>query len=157
QTLQQRNIEYEIAQCDRSIQIILNGSEDDLALKIETVIEGCKDMCQRRITQEGAFQHFEEPWSPQHIKRKRLSEAVLSMQDACQELDCICYKNNWILPAYCVCPYDGRFQAKVTVKGVEFECSGAGELRPSLHEARESAAAQVLAKLRSLANQVQKS
>ncbi|TQE11678.1 hypothetical protein C1H46_002714 [Malus baccata] len=69
------------------------------------------------------------------------------------ELDGACYDNNWILPTYRVSPSDGGFQADVTVKGMEFECSSVGGLCSNPREARESAAAQVLAKLRSMAGQ----
>lgn len=60
------------------------GSEDDLALKIESVIEGCNGACLRRITEERAHQQLEDQRSPQNFKRKRLSEAVLRMQNPCQ-------------------------------------------------------------------------
>lgn len=49
----------------------------------------------------------------------------------------------------------GGFGANVTVKGVDFECSGGSDLHPNPRLARESAASQLLAKLRSMAVQSQ--
>ncbi|KAG2726051.1 hypothetical protein I3760_01G093700 [Carya illinoinensis] len=83
-SLQQHKIEDEIAQCDKKIQKILNGSEDDLALKIEPVIEGCNGANLRSIPEERTYQQLEDQHSPQNFERKRLSEAVLSMQNPCQ-------------------------------------------------------------------------
>ncbi|XP_050256685.1 uncharacterized protein LOC126702105 [Quercus robur] len=151
-SLQQRNIEDEIALCDKKIQKILNGGEDDLALKIESVIEGCNDVCLRSITQERTKQQLEDQLSPQTFKRKRLSEAVLSMQYPCQELDRVCNESNWVLPTYCVFTSDGGYRANVTVNGVDFECTTGGDTRSNPREARESAAAQMLAKLRAMAS-----
>ncbi|XP_057959123.1 uncharacterized protein LOC131151742 isoform X2 [Malania oleifera] len=149
---QQRIIEDEIAQCDKTIQTIIDGCEDDLALKIESIIEGCNDVCLRSAPQmqDRTYQLLECP--PLYLKRKRLSEAVLALQSPCQELDGICYENNWILPTYRVSSRDGGFQAEITVKGMDFECSSGGDLRANPREARESAAAQMLAKLPSMAN-----
>ncbi|KAM1158544.1 hypothetical protein ACFXTH_031909 [Malus domestica] len=153
-SLQQRNIEDEIAQCDKKIRRILYGGEDDLALKVDSIIEACNDVYARS---ERNCRLREDQCSPQNVKRKRLSEAILSVKSPCQassaELDGACYDNNWILPTYRVSPSDGGFQAEVTVKGMEFECSSVGGLCSNPREARESAAAQVLAKLRSMAGQ----
>ncbi|BFG15732.1 hypothetical protein CerSpe_020070 [Prunus speciosa] len=139
-SLQQRNIEDEIAQCDKKIQTILNGGEDDLALKVESIIEGCNDVCVR----SGRTHRLLEDQLPQSSKRKKLSEAILKEQNPCQDLDDVCYENNWVLPTYRVSPSDGGFQAEVTVKGMDFDCSSRGDLCSNPREARESAAAQIL-------------
>lgn len=60
------------------------GDEDDMVLKIESIVEGCNDVCLRSITQERTYQQLEDQHSPQNFKRKRLSEAVLSIQNPCQ-------------------------------------------------------------------------
>ncbi|CAB4294040.1 unnamed protein product [Prunus armeniaca] len=148
-SIQQRNIEDEIAQCDKKIQTILNGGEDDLALKVESIIEGCNDVCVR----SGRTHRLLEDQLPQSSNRKRLSEAILKEQNPCQDLDDACYENNWVLPTYRVSPSDGGFQAEVTVKGMDFDCSSGGDLCSNPREARESAAAQILVKLRSMAGQ----
>lgn len=49
----------------------------------------------------------------------------------------------------------GGFLANVTVQGLDFEISGRGDLHGDPREARESAAAQMLSKLRSMAKQLQ--
>ncbi|KAI9193829.1 hypothetical protein LWI28_000558 [Acer negundo] len=151
-TLQQRNIEDQIALCDKKIQTILNRGEDDLAVKIESVVDGCNDVCLRSVAQERISQHLENQQLPDPIKMKRLSEAVLNKQNSCQELDGICYENNWILPTYRVSPSDGGFQASVTVKGMDFECSSIVGQCSNPRKARESAASQMLGKLRSMAS-----
>ncbi|KAK9288205.1 hypothetical protein L1049_016654 [Liquidambar formosana] len=154
---QQRSIEDEIAKCDKNMQTILNGGEDDLALKIDSIIEGCNDVCLRSATytRDRTNQHFEDQGLPHYLKRKRLSEAILNIQNACQELDSICNENNWVLPTYHVSPSDGGFQANVTVKGMDFECSCGGDCGANPHKARESAASQLLIKLKSMASLAQ--
>ncbi|KAF3455402.1 hypothetical protein FNV43_RR00026 [Rhamnella rubrinervis] len=153
-SLQLRHIEDEIAQCDSKIQSILNDNgEDNLALKIDSVIEGCNDVW-LSSAQERTYQ-LEDQCNPQCIKRKRLSEAIPNIQNACQELDGVCYENNWVIPSYRAFPAEGGFRASVTVKGADFKLSTKGNLHSSPHEARESAAAQVLVKLRRMVGQPQ--
>ncbi|XP_019458320.1 PREDICTED: uncharacterized protein LOC109358510 isoform X2 [Lupinus angustifolius] len=147
--LQQRMIEDEIALCDKKIEKISSGVEDELEIKIESIIEGCNDIWVRN--QGRMCQHNENQCSPACFKRKRLSEAVLTMRSSCQELDGICHENNWILPTYRVSHSDGGFQANVIVKGPDFEFSCGDNTFTHPLEARESAAAQVLAKLRNMA------
>ncbi|KAJ0034393.1 hypothetical protein Pint_25755 [Pistacia integerrima] len=158
--LQQRNIDDEIALYNKRIQTLLNGGKDDLVVKIESILEGCDDMCLGSLSQERSL-HLENHCSPQSIKIMRLSEAVLNKQNSCQarcgvgfiELDDISYENNWILPTYHVSSSDGGFRAEVTVKGKDFECSSSGDLCFSPQEARQSAATQILAKLRRMASE----
>lgn len=50
--------------------------------------------------------------------------------------------------------FEGGFQANATLKGIDFEHSSDGELRPHPHEARDSAAALMLVKLRNEPNMV---
>uniref|UniRef100_A0A5B7BBS7 DRBM domain-containing protein n=1 Tax=Davidia involucrata TaxID=16924 RepID=A0A5B7BBS7_DAVIN len=152
-----RVLEDEIAVCDKNIQTILDGGEDDLALKMEAIIDGCNDVCLKSEsqTQYRICQHLEDQGSLQYMKRKRLSEAILTLRNPCQELDDICYENNWTLPTYHVSPSDGGFLANVTVKGMDFDCSGGSDLRSTPREARESAAAQMITKLQNMAGQTQ--
>ena len=49
-------------------------------------------------------------------------------------------------------PFVGGFRADVTVNGVDFECTTGGDMCSNPREARESAAAQMLAKLRAMAS-----
>lgn len=149
-SLQQRIIEDEIALCDKNIQAILKGSEDDLAMKLDFIIDGCNAAYMR--THERDFQHAEIHCSPaSSIKKNKLSEAVLSLQDACQELDCVCHENGWVLPTYRVSSSDGVFQAKVSVRGIDFEYCCDGEPSSSPRDARQSAADKILAELRAMA------
>ena len=65
--------------------LLLIGGEDNLALKIEAIIDADNDVCLKSEseTQERTRQHFEDQGSPQY-RRKRLSEAVLSLRNSCQ-------------------------------------------------------------------------
>ncbi|CAL0324048.1 unnamed protein product [Lupinus luteus] len=147
--LQQRTIEDEIALCDKKIQIISAGWDDDLEIKIESIIDSCNDI---RIRNRGMMcQHNEDRCSLPCFKRKRLTEAVLTVQSPCQELDGVCHENNWILPTYHVSHSDGKFQANVTIKGPDFEFSCWSNTCSHPVEARESGSAQILAKLRNMA------
>ncbi|GMN59427.1 hypothetical protein TIFTF001_028514 [Ficus carica] len=156
-SLQLHHLQDDIAECDRKIHTILNetGGDDDFALKIESIIEGCNDVCVRSVTEERTFQLFDDQSSPQYGKRKKLPEAILSIQNPCQELDALCHANDWILPTYHVCPAKGGFKANVTIKGEDFDYSSEGDLHSKPREARESAAALILQKFRSLAAQGQ--
>lgn len=58
------------------------GGDDDLELKIDSIIEGCNDICVRN--QGRIYRHLEDQSSPPCFKRKRLTEAVLTMQSPCQ-------------------------------------------------------------------------
>ncbi|XP_043704019.1 uncharacterized protein LOC122654106 isoform X2 [Telopea speciosissima] len=155
QSQQQRDLEDEIAHCEKILQKILSGGKDDLILKIESILEACRVACSRGTTQTyGATQlHMEKQSSPQSLNRRRLSEAILNLQNPCQELDAICLQNNWILPRYSVFPLDG-YNANVTVKGMDFECPCSGDIQANPREARASAASNVLRKLRIMASQV---
>ncbi|KAG5560890.1 hypothetical protein RHGRI_004047 [Rhododendron griersonianum] len=169
---QLRNLEDEIAVNERNIHTILDGSEHDLAAKIEAIVDSCDDVCLKSDdvclksnygTQDRTCQQFEDEGSSEYRRKKRLSEAVLSLRNSCQALSCvlnvelddICYENNWTLPTYHVLPTEGGFRANITVKGVDFECSGGSDMHSIPRLARESAASQLLAKLRTMAVQSQ--
>ncbi|GAB2294172.1 hypothetical protein Dimus_028392 [Dionaea muscipula] len=150
---QLHSVEDEIAVCDINIQKILSGGEDGLAVKMDTIIESCNDVYTKNATSI-KDEVFQDQGFSQHIKRKRLSEANLFLHNSCKELDGICHGNNWILPRYRVVATSdgGGFRAEVTVKGADFECSSEGDVcTTGPRAARESAAAQILAKLRRLA------
>nr|XP_048333261.1 uncharacterized protein LOC107422026 isoform X1 [Ziziphus jujuba var. spinosa] len=151
-SLQLRHLEDEIAQCDKKIQTILNDGEDDLALKIDSIIEGCNDVCLRSSAQDRIYQ-LEDQFSARCIKKKRLSEAILNKRSPCQELDGVCDENNWILPTYRVFLSEGGFRASVTVRGADFEFTSEGDLHLVPRGARESAAAQMMVKLHHMAGQ----
>ncbi|XP_073266624.1 uncharacterized protein [Populus alba] len=148
-SLQQRDIEDQIAQCDKDIETILKGGEDNLSLKIESLIEGCNLVSLRSVSRERTY---EDQCSSPSVKRKGLPDTMPNMKNSCQDLDDVCYENKWILPTYHVSLLDGGFQADVTVKGKGFECSSKGDLSPSPREARKSAAKQMLAKLQDMPN-----
>ncbi|XP_050884095.1 uncharacterized protein LOC127087266 isoform X3 [Lathyrus oleraceus] len=149
-TLQKRMIEDSIAVCNMKIQRWLIGEEDDMELKIESIIDGCNGTCLRNQGRTSQYLEGHQCLLPS-VNRKRLADAVLSLQTPCQELDDICHVNNWILPTYKLSQSDGKFQANVRVKGLDFENSCEGNPCSFPHEARDSAAAQMLTNLRSMA------
>ncbi|KAM7494436.1 hypothetical protein LguiB_029045 [Lonicera macranthoides] len=150
---QSRTVEDEIAVCDQTIQTILDGADNDMALRLGAIMEGCNDGYLQANYQDQVSIH-KAGWqgSSQQLKRKRLSEAILSLRSPCQELDDICTLNNWKLPTYCVRAADGGFLANVRLKGIDFDWSGGSDLWPRPAEARESAAAKIISKLQNLAN-----
>ncbi|XP_011026403.1 PREDICTED: uncharacterized protein LOC105127021 isoform X2 [Populus euphratica] len=148
-SLQQRDIEDQIAQCDKDIETILKGGEENLSLKIESLIEGCNLVSLRSVSRERTY---EDQCSSPSVQRKGLPDTMPNMKNSCQDLDDVCYENKWILPTYHVSVLDGGFQADVTVKGKGFECTSTGGLSPCPREARKSAAKQMLAELQDMPN-----
>ncbi|KAM7258449.1 hypothetical protein ACFE04_014190 [Oxalis oulophora] len=128
-TFQVRDLEDEIALYEKKIQTVLNGGEDSMSLIIDSITEGCN-----------AYQS-----SSQCQNGKTLSDVLV--KNSRQELDDLCSKNNWKLPAYSVFPSDGGFEANATLQGNDFEFSAEGKPSPSPQEARESAALAMLNKL----------
>ncbi|XP_034582179.1 uncharacterized protein [Setaria viridis] len=83
-----------------------------------------------------------------NIKRKKLKEAIL-LRSKCQELDDICRDSNWILPRYKVLPSvtGDMYQASVYLTGPDFNLSADGDNKVTPHEARDSAASNMLYQL----------
>ncbi|KAI0491301.1 hypothetical protein KFK09_025561 [Dendrobium nobile] len=149
---QQRLLEDNIAHCEMSIQTVLSG-KDSSESKVEFMLKTCELICPNEMKNDANFS-TEAQCQSQTVGRKKLCEAVLRLQSPCQELDEIFCTNNWILPKYCVLPSsDGKFQALVTVRGMDFECESHSDWKTSPKKARESAATNMLNKLRSMAAQ----
>ncbi|KAJ6366501.1 hypothetical protein OIU77_002985 [Salix suchowensis] len=121
-SLQLRDIEDQIAQCDKDIETILMGGEDNLSLKIESLIEGCNFVSLRSVSRERTY---EDQSSSPSVRSIGLPDTMPIMKNSCRGLDDVCYENRWILPTYRVSILDSRFQADETVerKGfLIFEC-----------------------------------
>ncbi|XP_006346057.1 uncharacterized protein [Solanum tuberosum] len=75
---QQLKLGDEIASCDKTIERILDGGKDSLALKIDTVLAFCDEMClkDRASIQEDGNQHHEEFGLIQPMSGRKLSKAV---------------------------------------------------------------------------------
>ncbi|XP_004244325.1 uncharacterized protein [Solanum lycopersicum] len=75
---QQLKLGNEIASCDKSIERILDGGKDSLALKIDTVLAFCDEMClkDRASIQEDGNPHHKEFGLIQPMSGRRLSKAV---------------------------------------------------------------------------------
>lgn len=75
---QQLKLGDEIASCDKTIERILDGGKDSLALKIDTVLAFCDEMClkDRASIQEVGNQHHEEFGLIQPMSGRKSSKAV---------------------------------------------------------------------------------
>ncbi|CAN6908751.1 unnamed protein product [Brassica oleracea] len=136
-TLEQRFIEDEIAKCDQRIKNI----KGDWELQLETILKSCNKAYPRGILQES-----HDKSACQSNKRPKPSEPLPSTKSMCQKLDDICLENNWVLPSYHVSLSDGGFQAEVRINETQFAHRICGEAKSDAEEARESAAAILLAK-----------
>ncbi|OQU79272.1 hypothetical protein SORBI_3008G122400 [Sorghum bicolor] len=89
-----------------------------------------------------------------NIKRKKLKEALL-LRNNCQELDDICHESNWILPRYSVLPSvtGDMYQASVHLTGPDFNLSADGDMKVTPHDARDSAASNMLSQLQQKARE----
>ncbi|XP_020261513.1 uncharacterized protein LOC109837607 isoform X2 [Asparagus officinalis] len=155
---QKRLIQDEIARCEMNIQKNLRGDESS-TLQVDSVIEALNSLSSSQVRMGLSS---EEQRLSQNSKRRKFSEAVLSSVNSCQELDDICHENGWILPRYTVfpslagCESTGMFKATVSVHGTDFEFADDGDLKSSPHEARESAATQMLNTLQTLQARIKK-
>ncbi|KAF6162284.1 hypothetical protein GIB67_008413, partial [Kingdonia uniflora] len=157
-SVQQRCLHDEVAQCEKTLQTLLSGGQEDLMSKVDSTVEACDDTLSLGVTQTSTEQcqnHVEER-SFESFKRRKLSESTLSLDNPCQELDNICCENNWILPMYTVLPSKDQFRANVMVRGKDFVHSVDWEQGSNPLEARVSAARQMLIKLRSIESQASK-
>ncbi|RYR57676.1 hypothetical protein Ahy_A05g023375 [Arachis hypogaea] len=116
----------------------LTDVEDSLETTIDAIIEGCNYSWEGN--HGGIRKNLEDPCLAPFNETKSWRES---------ELDSICNENIWTIPMYRVSPSDGGFRALVTFKGPDFECSLGGDTCSNPCEARDSAAARMLANLRS--------
>ncbi|KAJ0250817.1 Uncharacterized protein HA466_0140980 [Hirschfeldia incana] len=138
-TLQQREIEDEIAEYDKRIKNVKGNWE----LQLETILETCNETYPRRSLQES-----HDKSACQSNKRQKLCEPLSSTKSMCQKLDDLCLENNWVLPNYHVSSTDGGYEAEVRIKETHFAHTICGEEKSDAEEARESAAACLLTRLR---------
>ncbi|KAK1379286.1 hypothetical protein POM88_026030 [Heracleum sosnowskyi] len=150
-THQLRNLGDEIAICDKTIQKISDNGKDSLPVKIDTFVDRCTDVCvERKSVQDGTFQHAKDHVSSEQMKGKSIIEALIPDQIFCQVLDRICHDNKWTSPTYSISPCDGGYIANVTVKGDDFEWLVNDRVHSCPKDAKDSAAMQMIEKLRSL-------
>ncbi|KAM3258891.1 hypothetical protein ACQJBY_050576 [Aegilops geniculata] len=138
------------AQCDMDMQTLL--SEGKMTPKAVSIISKYKETCSdmTEVTNSSCSGDGGQPIT----KRKKLREALLRH---CQELDEICRGAHWISPRYTLLPSasDGMYHASVRLRCLDFEMSITGDLRPTPHEARCSAAANMILELHKKAEQEQ--
>ncbi|CAN6198519.1 unnamed protein product [Urochloa humidicola] len=138
-TLGDRSAQYEM-----EIQTIL--TEEEMTPKVASILKkyenswNMKEAANPTSSGEGC--------QTMNIKRKKLKEAILQ-RNKCQELDDICRESNWILPRYKVLPSvtGDTYQASVYLTGLDFNLSADGDIKITPHEARDSAASNMLYQL----------
>ncbi|KAF7107101.1 hypothetical protein CFC21_107781, partial [Triticum aestivum] len=130
------------AQCDMDIQTLL--SEGKMTPKVVLIIRKYKETCSD--TTEVTNSSCSGDGGQSITKRKKLKKALLRQ---CKELDEICRGAHWILPRYTVLPSvsDGMYHASVRLRCLDFEMSLTGGLRATPHEAKCSAAANMILEL----------
>ncbi|EMS55892.1 hypothetical protein TRIUR3_29158 [Triticum urartu] len=130
------------AQCDMDIQTLL--SEGKMTPKAVSIIRKYKETCSdmTKVTNSSCSGDGGQSIT----KRKKLKVALLRQ---CKELDEICRGAHWILPRYTVLPSvsDGMYHASVRLRCPDFEMSLTGGLHPTPHEAKCSAAANMILEL----------
>ncbi|KAI4369239.1 hypothetical protein MLD38_017706 [Melastoma candidum] len=149
-SLQLRDIVDEIALCDKSIQAVLSGGQDAIALKLELMLEVCNDMLGKVASDERSNELPQQCWL-QKTESNGLQGASVNGQDSCSSLDKICNQNAWILPSYDISIVHGGFVAEVTVKCMDLEHSFTGKTCSTPQDARNSAAGLAMMELRSMA------
>uniref|UniRef100_A0ACD5XXU3 Uncharacterized protein n=1 Tax=Avena sativa TaxID=4498 RepID=A0ACD5XXU3_AVESA len=144
--LQERSI-----QCDMDIQTILN--EGKMTPKVLSIVDKYKGTCSNmmEVANPSCSGDGDQMMSS---KRKRLKEA-LQPRNKCQALDEVCNKCEWMLPRYAILPSvaDGMFRASVHLACGDFEMSIAGGACPTPHEARCSAADNMMVELQKKAEE----
>lgn len=79
---QQRLLEDELARCEMNIQILSRVGEENWTRKIEIIIEALDSSCSSQVQM---YLAPEEEDPPQTTKRRKLSEAVYTSRNKCQE------------------------------------------------------------------------
>ncbi|KAL6557142.1 hypothetical protein OROMI_017492 [Orobanche minor] len=138
------NMEDTLAFCDNDIIRIRDGGDVGVAREcIKVLLSGRYHSMLEHGTQN------QDNGESHREKKTRLSEIYLPGKSSRQDLEYICLTNNWRLPRYLIEPSDGKFVSNVFVQGkdnIELHSKGGVEYYPC--DARESAAAQMIAKLR---------
>ncbi|KAL0294658.1 UNVERIFIED_CONTAM: hypothetical protein Sangu_2516700 [Sesamum angustifolium] len=144
------NMEDTLAVYEDNIARIRDGGEVGLARQcIKSIIKGNHPLLLEHGSQvqDKGQRGGEDNLKSQCEKQTRLSGIYLPGKSACQDLEYICLKNNWRLPRYFIEPSDGKFLSHVIVEGKGFELPSKGGFKLKPDEARESAAAEMIAKI----------
>lgn len=138
------------AQYEMEIQTIL--TEGDITPKLMSILKKYEDRWS--MTEVANPTCSGEGSQNMNIKRKKLKEAIL-LRNKCQELDDICHESNWFLPRYKVLPSVtcDMYQASVYLTGPDFNLSADGDMKITPHEARNSAASNMLSQLQQKAKE----
>ncbi|XP_047083107.1 uncharacterized protein LOC124693891 isoform X2 [Lolium rigidum] len=138
-------IQERCAQCDMDIQIILN--ERKMTPKVLSIRDKYKEPCTNmlEVVNSSCTGNCMQTMS---MERKTLGEA-LDEYNACQELNKMCNRSNWIHPGYIIVPSaaEGKFCATVHLEGHDFEISTTGDPCMTPSEAKRSAALNMIIEL----------
>ncbi|OQU79275.1 uncharacterized protein LOC8066332 isoform X1 [Sorghum bicolor] len=140
-----RSAEYEM-----DIQTLL--TETEMTPKLTSILKKHENIW--KMMEAANPISFGEGCQTMKIKRKKLKEAIL-LRNKCQELDDICHESNWILPRYNVLPSvtGDMYQASVHLTGPDFNLSADGDMKVTPHDARDSAASNMLSQLQQKARE----
>ncbi|KAL0464897.1 UNVERIFIED_CONTAM: hypothetical protein Slati_0377300 [Sesamum latifolium] len=146
-------MEDRLALYEDYIERIRDGGDVGLARQcIKSIVNGNNNLLLKNESQiqDKGHQPSEDHSTHQSEKqtRTRFSDPFLPGRSSCQDLEYICLKNNWRLPRYFVEPSDGKFVSNVTVESKDLKLFSKGGSESSPLAARESAAAQMIAKIR---------
>ncbi|KAK4418534.1 hypothetical protein Salat_2266200 [Sesamum alatum] len=133
------------------IERIRDGGDVGLARQcIKYIINGNNSLLMKSETQTQDKGHQPSEYHSNHQagKQTRLSDPFLPGRSSCQDLEYICLKNNWRMPRYSVEPSNGKFMSNVAVESQDLKMFSKGGRESSPSAARESAAAQMIAKIR---------
>ncbi|KAK4415855.1 hypothetical protein Salat_2692900 [Sesamum alatum] len=145
------NMEDTLALYEDNIARIRDGREVGLARQcIKSIIKGNHPLPLEHGSQvqDKGHRGGKDNLKSQCEKQTRLSGIYIPGKSACQDLEYICLKNNWRLPRYFIEPSDGKFLSRVVVEGKGLEISSNGDFKSKPGEARESAAAEMIFKVR---------
>ncbi|GAA0143871.1 hypothetical protein LIER_04452 [Lithospermum erythrorhizon] len=141
---QQQEIQDQIALCDQSIQKILDGNENSLVLKIDTLINCCNDFLKNKTeVQCNSYDEGGDSGTIQSPRPETIFKPFPSIGSAYQESD---NRNaNYCAPAgQYMSSSSGNVLGGVDGGEMDFKCSGEGTRFSSPHE-MESAASEMTA------------
>ncbi|KAF7066593.1 hypothetical protein CFC21_072548 [Triticum aestivum] len=135
------------AQCDMDIQKI--KTEEKMTAEVLSIMEKYKEPSSN-IMKVVNLTFFGDDGKTKSTKTMELNlKEALAQRDKCMELDEICCDCDWMAPRYTVVPSlaDGMHVGEVRLTCPDFEMSITGDPRPTPHDARCSAAANMILEL----------
>ncbi|KAM3276715.1 hypothetical protein ACQJBY_044859 [Aegilops geniculata] len=135
------------AQCDMDIQKI--KTEEKMTTEVLSIMKKYKEPSSN-IMKVANLTFSGDDGKTKSTNRMGLNlKEALAQRDKCMELDGISFDCDWMAPRYIVVPSlaDGMHVGEVRLKCPDFEMSITGDPRPTPHDARCSAAANMILEL----------